>query len=344
MNTCPTCQTYIALDAQHCDDCETLFISVPQGAGTGPLQRLQFHGDGMGLLFLHLKNMLLIPLTLGIYYFWGKVNVRKYLYSQTSFGGDRFSYHGTGWERFRGALRVMALIIALAGILILLERATKDGLGPVANLISYTVWAAVVPYAIVASRRYRLSRTALRGIRFSFQADMKEFYLLCLKGGLLTIVTLGIYSPFLYHDVRAYLIRHTRYGTAEFSFDGTGRGFLWRYVLAYFLGILTLGIYTFWHQAYMERYFWEHTSLGGARFQSTVTGGGLFGLALTNLALVVCTLGIGLPWARVRSVRYQLSNLKLHGYVNMQAIRQDARRAGAAGDEMVDMLGVDLGI
>jgi len=287
--------------------------------------------------------MLLIPLTLGIYYFWGKVNVRKYLYSQTSFGGDRFSFHGTGWERFKGALRVVVFLALIVGIVMLIDHHVGEE-SPLSTLAIYAMWGAVAPYAIVASRRYRLSRTALRGIRFSFHADMKEFYGLCLKGGLLTILTLGIYGPFLFHDVRAYLIRHSRYGTAEFSFDGTGQGFLWRYVRAYFLSLLTLGIYSFWHQAYMDRYFWEHTSLEGARFQSTVTGAGLFGLAVTNLLLVACTLGVALPWAQVRTIRYKLSNLKLHGAVNMEAIRQNAMRAGAMGDEMVDMLGVDLGI
>lgn len=344
MKNCPTCKASLAVDVQRCSACGTLFLTAPAGATTGPLQRLQFHGEGMGLLSLHLKNMLLVPLTLGIYYFWGKVSVRKYYYSQTSFGGDRFSYHGTGMERFKGFLRMMAFVAVIVALVMALDHVTGDEQGMLGSLIIYGAWGAVVPYAIVASRRYRLSRTALRGIRFSFQADLKDFYKLCLRGALLTLLTVGFYFPYLMHDVRAFLIRHSRYGTAAFTYDGRGEGFLWRHFLAQILGVLTCGIYLFWYQAFMDRYFWDHTSLDGTRFQSTVTGWGLCVLGITNLLLVVCTLGIGLPWAQVRTIRYQLSHLKLLGIVSLEGIRQDAMRAGVVGDEMVDMLGVDLGI
>ena len=73
--------------------------SPPQG-----LMPIGFHGTGGGLFKIMLINWILTILTLGIYSFWGKTKVRRYLCEQSSFVGDRFYYHGTGGELFKGAL------------------------------------------------------------------------------------------------------------------------------------------------------------------------------------------------------------------------------------------------
>lgn len=49
-------------------------------------------------------NALLSVVTLGIYSFWGRARVRRYLWGTTSFRGEPFDYAGTGGELFRGAL------------------------------------------------------------------------------------------------------------------------------------------------------------------------------------------------------------------------------------------------
>ena len=71
----------------------------------GQVRKLRFHGTGGSLYGIHIVNMLLTGLTLGIYYFWGKVKVRNYIFSQSEFEGDRFAYHGTGKELLIGWLR-----------------------------------------------------------------------------------------------------------------------------------------------------------------------------------------------------------------------------------------------
>ncbi|MEE8224479.1 MAG: DUF898 family protein, partial [candidate division NC10 bacterium] len=58
----------------------------------GHVHGLFFHGTGGSLFGIHIVNMFLTVITLGIYYFWGKTKVRNYLWSQTDFAGDRFAY------------------------------------------------------------------------------------------------------------------------------------------------------------------------------------------------------------------------------------------------------------
>ena len=44
---------------------------------------LLFHGSGGSLFGIHVVNVLLTLVTLGVYYFWAKTRVRVYLMSQT---------------------------------------------------------------------------------------------------------------------------------------------------------------------------------------------------------------------------------------------------------------------
>ena len=107
------------------------------------------------------------------------------------------------------------------------------------------------------------------------------------------------------------------------------------------MALPTLGLSSFWFLAAQHRFYWSHTTFAGARFQSTLTGGGLLGLAVTSILMVVFTLGIALPWVQVRRVRYLLSHLTLHGPIAFAAIRQQAVEAGATGEGLADLVGMD---
>ncbi len=54
---------------------------------------------------------------LGIWRFWGKTRMRRYLWSHTSLSGDRFEYTGTGGELFVGFIIVMiAYVLGSIGL------------------------------------------------------------------------------------------------------------------------------------------------------------------------------------------------------------------------------------
>src|SRR6185295_18297795 len=66
------------------------------------LGRLSFHGTGGTLFGIHVVNVLFTVLTLGVYYFWGKTRIRRYLFGASAFEEDRFAYHGTAQELLLG--------------------------------------------------------------------------------------------------------------------------------------------------------------------------------------------------------------------------------------------------
>jgi len=71
------------------------------------VRRLSLQATGGELFGIYAINLFFTILTLGVYYFWGKTRVRRYLLSQTEFDGDRFEWHGTGKELFIGFLKAL---------------------------------------------------------------------------------------------------------------------------------------------------------------------------------------------------------------------------------------------
>jgi uncharacterized membrane protein YjgN (DUF898 family) len=320
-------------------------VTVIRAPVVSASRRLTFKGSGRALFGIQVVNTCLTLLTLGVYYFWSKAKVRAYLLSQTEFEGDRFAYHGTGKEMLLGYLKAMVVV----GVPVLLLSMPELFGAPVAvqaaaQFVLGLLIAVFVPVAMVGARRYRLSRTSWRGIRFSFRGPAREFVNLFLNGSLLTTLTLGIYYPYFLVRRQAFMVSHSYLGSQRFGFDGRGRDLLWPCVGAALLFVPTLGLSWFWFSARKQRYFAEHTTFGAGRFASTVRGHELAGFTLTNWLLIIGTLGIAMPWVTVRSLRFTFRYLSLEGAPDFSAVRQDARSASASGEGLSGLLDADFGV
>jgi uncharacterized membrane protein YjgN (DUF898 family) len=311
--------------------------------------KLRYHGTGGSLFGLMFVNALLTMITLGIYSAWAKNKVRQFHWSHTELDADRFAYHGTGGELFAGFLKAGFVMIGLSLAVGALEGAVGGENASVWALFGifgafYVALFVLIVFAVNSARRYRLSRTSWRGIRFSFHGEGDDFLKLMTRGTLFSIVTLSLYSPRFQHQRRAFFVENARFGSEPFMYDGKPEALFREYVKALLLTIPTLGIYWIWYAAFKQRYFWNHTAMRGARFQSTVTGGALFALHATNLLLVLFTLGIGAPWAIARMHAFWCDNLTLVGTVDWASIQQRAQRARVIGEGLGDSLDVDVGI
>lgn len=312
--------------------------------------RPSFRGTGHALLVIQLVNGLLAMVTLGLYSFWGRTRVRRYLWGQTEFAGDRFTYHGTGGELLRGYLLGMlvfgVLYAAFAGGIAVVGQAANPVMAAAMLLLGVAAFAAVIGVAQVGARRYRLSRTSWRGIRFSFRGSIGEYVGIHLPGVLLTFLTLGLYRPFFECKQRRFFAERTWFGNRSFEFSGEGRDIFGPYVVALLLMIPTLGLSWFWYSAQRDRYFWANTHFENARLGSTVTGGALLGLVVTNILLVIVTFGLAMPWAIVRARRFVCDRIVVPGDLDLAAVVQDARRVAATGEgvsEILDMGGIEMG-
>ena len=308
----------------------------------------RYHGTGGSLFGLVFVNGLLTILTLGIYSFWAKNKVREFHYSHTEMDGDRFAYHGTGGELFSGALKASGILIVLGIVFsVLTALLGGDGSPTITIAMTLTFYVGIgllVCFAINNARRYRLSRSSWRGIRFSFHGDSAEFLRMMVKGALLSIVTLGFYTPYFQNQRRAFFVNNARFGSEPFMYKADGSELMGEYIKAVLLSIPTLGLYWLWYTAFKHRYFWGNTTMRGGRFRSSVTGGELLKLHFVNALLVIFTLGIGTTWAIARTQAFWCDNMALHGTVDWAAIQQRAQEAAATGEGIADSFDVDVGI
>lgn len=309
--------------------------------------RASFSGSGGSLFGLHVVNVFLTLITLTIYSFWAKVRIRHYLYSQTQFAGDRFAYHGTGQELLNGATRA-TLVFGLPYMVISNAPRLLDGgmvILSIAQILSALLVLVSLPVAVVGARRYRLSRSSWRGIRFSFRGRAADFMTIFLTGALMTGVTLGAYYPVFNIRRQAHLIEHSYVGHRAFAFDGDDWGVATDFVWAVMLLPVTLGLSWFWYSAARQRYLWNHTLLGSARFSCTMEGWALTKLRLGNLLLLLISLGFAWPWTAVRNARFTLGTLSLKGPVDFDGIVQEAQSATTTGEGLSGFLdsGFDLG-
>ena len=68
---------------------ETILQSSENNGGG---HTIKYVGNVSGLLPIVLLNLLFTILTLGIYRFWAKTNVRRYLWRNTKFDDESFEY------------------------------------------------------------------------------------------------------------------------------------------------------------------------------------------------------------------------------------------------------------
>lgn len=306
--------------------------------------RARFHGDGQELFGIFVVNSLWSILTLSIYYFWGKVRVRRYVWSHGEFAGDRFAFHGTPLELFVGWLKgspVLAAVIWGPTIVLMYSQSSDAENWATVGVIALV--ALLWPIAEIGAHRYRLSRTSWRAIRFSFRGKTWRYALIYLLNWPIWLFTLGLWTPFFNAIKRRYLMNHMRFGDSRFECTAQGGELFKAYLVNWLLFIPTLGLYSFWYLAFRERYYWSKTTYRGAQFRSTITGSQLFELTFVAGLLMVITLGLAWPWVRTWRMKVWLESIELDGALDLHAIRQDPQATDATGEGFADFLGVDFG-
>jgi uncharacterized membrane protein YjgN (DUF898 family) len=317
--------------------------AVPAATPSPSVWPLKFHGTGGALFEIHLTNLFFTVLTLGVYRFWAKTNVRRYLMSQTELAGDRFAWHGTGLELLIGfvkALVVFGVPVAILNVIAVFE---PDGLiGVIAQVLGPLIVLVFLPVAMVGVHRYRLSRTSWRGIRCSFHGRLRDFFVQFVIDAACIAVTLGLWFPVFQVRRYRFMTVHGRFGQLRFGFDGQTLALLGPFVVAVVLTLPTFGLVWFWYVARKRRYLVGHTTIEGLRGVGTVTGRELANLVIGNWLLLIFTFGLAWPWTRVRTARFNYERTRLEGAIDLDAVIQEPQDAAATGDALSSLLGTDM--
>lgn len=195
----------------------------PQQLVGGEPVTLGWVGSPWDLTGLSFINFLLSIVTLGVYSFWGKTEVRKKIWSSVRLQGEPFQYTGTGGELFLGFLFAFTVFfvpifaITLAAIFLLGPES------PFIDLINIPIYVIIFLFmgvAIYRARRYRLTRTLWRGIRGGMSGSPKSFAGLWIWTSLLVAVTAGWFAPQRAVMVQKRLHDETTFGDQSFQFTG----------------------------------------------------------------------------------------------------------------------------
>jgi uncharacterized membrane protein YjgN (DUF898 family) len=186
-----------------------------------PAGPVRFLGKEGAYWRLRIKGAALVVVTLGIYRFWLATDARRFLWSNTEIAGDTLEYNGLATELLVGFLFAIAILVPLYMVfaLVALE---WDMVAFKPALIGFAILALLGEYALYRARRYRLTRTVFRGLRFDQHGSpwRYAFYALVCWG--IVIVTLGLAYPWTQAFLERFKMRNTSYGDLQGRFEGSG--------------------------------------------------------------------------------------------------------------------------
>ena len=308
-----------------------------------PARRFRSHIHARELFALFLPNVFYNIITLGVYRSWGKTRIRHYVWSQASFDGERFEYTGQGKELFHGFLRALGVTGGLIGGCQLASyslAATDPALDRIVRiLLTYSLYI-LIGVGMYRARRYLLSRTRWRGIRFAQSGSAITYAKTWVSAQGLTLLTLGLYLPFMRHHLFSYTLNNTWFGSERVRYEGDGKALFCHFLKPYLLLIPTLGLSWFWYQAAEYRYLAAHTQLQGVRLHATISGAELLRLTLGNWLLLIATVGLAYPLTIVRKAKAFSSHVRMEGDFVYARIGQNTQSAPAVGEGLVGVFGM----
>jgi uncharacterized membrane protein YjgN (DUF898 family) len=225
-------------------------IATPQAAEPERGARVAFSGENGVFRRLVTIGALFEILTFGFYRFWLTTNMRRHLWAHTSIAGDSLEYTGRGRELLLGFLFALAVLapIYVLFFVVSLEAARLKAFLSLPLVLFFYIFAQ---FAVYRARRYRLTRTIWRGVRFWMTGSAWAYAGRAFGWQLLNTATLGLSYPWSVASLERYKIGHTNYGDLPGTFVGKGWTFFkrgwWLWLLAWvpvaaFVSIIAYGI------------------------------------------------------------------------------------------------------
>jgi uncharacterized membrane protein YjgN (DUF898 family) len=271
--------------------------SVPLHPPPLPPLPVMFSGDRGEFRRLVTRGAGLELITVGFYRFWLATDIRRHLWSNTLIDSDAAEYTGRGRELLIGFLFALAILVPvyLAYFLVGLEVERFKAFASTPLFLFFYLFGQ---FAIFRARRYRLTRTVWRGVRFWMDGSGWAYAMRAGLWGLLSSITLGLALPWREAALERYKMRHCYYGDLQGSFEGSGWEFFqrgwWLWLLAVisllavslikflpFAPLLVVVAAPFIYAAFKAtewRWWISGIRFGGVRLESSLLRGALVGL------------------------------------------------------------------
>ena len=255
----------------------------PPPSPVPPPMPVAFSGSRREFFDLVKRGAALELVTLGFYRFWLLTDIRRHLWSNTLVDGDAAEYTGRGKELLIGFLVALAILVPvyLGYFLIGLEAEHYQAFASIPLIAFFYLFGQ---FAIYRARRYRLTRTVWRGVRFWMTGSGWIYALQASLWGLLMILTLGLILPWRAAALERYKMRHSHYGDLQGRFEGRGWEFFkrgwWLWLLTP-IALYIIPVAPFVYAGYKAiewRWWLSGIRFGGVRVESSLPKSALIGL------------------------------------------------------------------
>jgi uncharacterized membrane protein YjgN (DUF898 family) len=199
----------------------------------------RFVGPERSFWRLLTRGAALLFITLGIYRFWLTTDIRRFLWNNTEIAGDGLEYIGTARELLLGFLIAIALLVPI-NVLFFLGAFAKGTVGQLSGTVGFMALVLFGQFAVYRARRYRLTRTVYRGLRFHQTGSAWRYAVCALFWWAMIVLTLGLAYPFAQASLERFKIGHTFYGDLRGRFEGSGFGLFFRGLLMWILVVVPL--------------------------------------------------------------------------------------------------------
>ncbi len=265
-----------------------------------PPAEVAFTGERGVFRRLVTKGAALELVTFGFYRFWLVTDIRRHLWSHTIVDGDAAEYTGRGKELLIGFLFALAILlpIYLAYVLVGIEAERYQGFASTPLFIAFYAFGQ---FAIFRARRYRLTRTVWRGVRFWMDGSGWAYSLRAMAWGLLVFLTLGLALPWREASLERYKMRHSHYGDLQGDFEGEAWDFFksawWLWLLSP-LAVAFFPLLPFFYAEFKARewrWWLSGIRFGGVSLQSELPHNVFYGLYWKVIGwslLLIVTLGL----------------------------------------------------
>ncbi len=214
----------------------------PNAAGGQPADReIAFAGGRGDFIRLCVRGAFFQLLTFGFYRFWLTTDIRRHLWSNTSIGGEPLEYTGRAKELLIGFLIALAILVPVQ-IVYFLIGIQAELLRAFASFPLFLFYILFGQFAAYRARRYRLTRTIWRGVRFWMSGSGWAYAFRWLGWALLVFITLGLVYPWMRAALERYKMANTFYGDLKGEFTGRASDFFKRGIWMWLFCIAPLAL------------------------------------------------------------------------------------------------------
>lgn len=174
--------------AQHSEFEATQVLSDSRLPGSEPVHPLdiRFTGSGSEYFRIWIVNLLLTLVTFTLYWPFARARRLAYFQNNTLVGHDPLGFHGDPWKMFRGYVLMLLFGVSYWAV---------ANFAPAFSWLPLLLLAVLWPALWRASLQFRLRNTSWRGVRMSFEGDLKGAYLSVLPF-FIPVVLIGIVMGF----------------------------------------------------------------------------------------------------------------------------------------------------